>query len=452
MVRMGRWNGVLAAALALVLNGWPAALRAQDDSDQAQLKALNQRAIQLYERGEYQKATDLFEQVVELANKTLGPDHPNVANSLNNLAELYKKQGRYAEAEPLYKRSLKIKEAKLGPDHPDVAKSLNNLAELYRSQGRYAEAEPLYKRSLEIWEAKLGPDHPDVAKSLNNLAVLHVAQGQWLDAVEAFDRARRTILRHIVRVLPALAEKEQLTFLKATDESALHRALSLAVFRSDDRATAARSAGWLLNGKGLAQQALADRVLLARDGEDPIAAKLVTQLRDVRNRLAALTLATPRPGQEGDRKRELTRLDEQERELSKKLGQVTGRPKRDDPWVEPDAVRKALPADAVLVEIGRFDVFDFKAKGTEKKWQPAHYAAWVIPAASRGDVQVIDLGEARRIEEAVSAVRRALQPEIKLLRSRGEPDAEQQLQKPLQDLARLVLHPLLPHIARPSAG
>jgi len=39
MVRMGRWNGVLAAALALVLNGWPAALRAQDDSDQAQLKA-----------------------------------------------------------------------------------------------------------------------------------------------------------------------------------------------------------------------------------------------------------------------------------------------------------------------------------------------------------------------------------------------------------------------------
>src|SRR5271157_3768284 len=126
MVRMGRWNGVLAAALALVLNGWPAALRAQDDRAQAQLKALNQRAIQLYERGEYQKATDLFEQVVELANKTLGPDHPEVATYLNNLAELYQSQGRYAEAEPLYKRSLEIWEAKLGPDHPKVATSLNN--------------------------------------------------------------------------------------------------------------------------------------------------------------------------------------------------------------------------------------------------------------------------------------------------------------------------------------
>ena len=95
--------------------------------------------------------------------KALGPDHPDVANSLNNLAELYHTQGRYADAEPLYKRSLAIKEKAFGPDHPDVALSLNNLAELYRAQGRYADAEPLYKRALAIREKALGPDHPDVA-------------------------------------------------------------------------------------------------------------------------------------------------------------------------------------------------------------------------------------------------------------------------------------------------
>ena len=64
---------------------------------------------------------------------------------------------------PLYKRSLAIREKALGPDHPDVAQSLNNLAVLYRDQGRYADAEPLYKRSLAINEKALGPDHPDVA-------------------------------------------------------------------------------------------------------------------------------------------------------------------------------------------------------------------------------------------------------------------------------------------------
>ena len=75
--------------------------------------------------------------------KALGPDHPEVALLLNNLALLYQVQGRYADAVPLYKRALAIREKALGPDHPDVAGSLNNLAELYRAEGRNAEAERL---------------------------------------------------------------------------------------------------------------------------------------------------------------------------------------------------------------------------------------------------------------------------------------------------------------------
>ena len=36
--------------------------------------------------------------------------------------------GDYAKAEPLYQRALKIDEKALGPDHPDTATALNNLA------------------------------------------------------------------------------------------------------------------------------------------------------------------------------------------------------------------------------------------------------------------------------------------------------------------------------------
>ena len=76
--------------------------------------------------------------------------------------------------------------------------------------GRYAEAEPLYRRSLAIWEKQLGRDHPHVATSLNNLAALSAAQGRWAEAAESIDRARRVVRRHVARVLPALAEAEQL--------------------------------------------------------------------------------------------------------------------------------------------------------------------------------------------------------------------------------------------------
>src|SRR5262249_44602667 len=55
--------------------------------------------------------------------------------------------GKFAEATEILKQSLGLAETKFGPNHPQVAKSLNNLALLYRAQGRYAEAEPLFKRS-----------------------------------------------------------------------------------------------------------------------------------------------------------------------------------------------------------------------------------------------------------------------------------------------------------------
>jgi hypothetical protein len=42
-----------------------------------------------------------------------------------------------------------------GPDHPVVADSLNNLANLYEDQARYADAEPLFKQSLAIREKAL---------------------------------------------------------------------------------------------------------------------------------------------------------------------------------------------------------------------------------------------------------------------------------------------------------
>ena len=137
---------------------------------------LNQQAIQLYNQGRSSEAIPLALRALAIREKALGPDHPDVAVSLNNLAELYRAQGRYAEGEPLHKRALTIREKALGPNHPDVALSLNNLAGINHAQGRYSDEEPLLKRALAIREKALGPDHPDVAQTLNNLAEFYRTQ------------------------------------------------------------------------------------------------------------------------------------------------------------------------------------------------------------------------------------------------------------------------------------
>ena len=73
-----------------------------------------------------------------------------VATSLNNLAELYRDQGHYAEAEPLFKRSLAIVEKALGPEHPNVAQGLENYAALLRQTARADEAERMEARAKAI--------------------------------------------------------------------------------------------------------------------------------------------------------------------------------------------------------------------------------------------------------------------------------------------------------------
>ena len=60
----------------------------------------------------------------------------------------------------------------LGPDHPDIAVSLNSLADFYREQGRYDKAEPLYIRAMATGEQALGPDHAGVAAVLDHYATL----------------------------------------------------------------------------------------------------------------------------------------------------------------------------------------------------------------------------------------------------------------------------------------
>jgi tetratricopeptide (TPR) repeat protein len=152
-------------------------------------RLLNEVGYFLVENGQYTEATYFLEQALALREQIRGPEDLEVAESLNNLAELYRLQGKYSEIEPLYQRALSIREQVLGPMHPDVAKSLNNLARPYHHLQQFDKAIPLYKRALSIREQKLGPMHPDLADTLNDLGVLYDEQGQYIQAKTLIERA-----------------------------------------------------------------------------------------------------------------------------------------------------------------------------------------------------------------------------------------------------------------------
>ncbi len=95
------------------------------------------------------------------------------------------------------------------------------------------------------------------------------------------------------------------------------------------------------------------------------------------------------------RQAQLTQLNAEEQRLARTLAQITGDTPTVSGWVELDALRRNIPANAVYVDLVRMGIYDFKKDVVS----PPHYLAWIIP--TNGDIQLRDLGEAKLIEAAL---------------------------------------------------
>ena len=141
----------ITALCALLLVAAPQASSGQDLKEAEELTA---KVTQLHDAGKFAEALPLAQRALSLREQALGPNHADVASSLENLATLYSAQGRYADVEPLLERSVTIRESVLGPDDPSLAPPLNDLAFVFSRQQRYSEAEVLYQHALLIIEKK----------------------------------------------------------------------------------------------------------------------------------------------------------------------------------------------------------------------------------------------------------------------------------------------------------
>jgi CHAT domain-containing protein/tetratricopeptide (TPR) repeat protein len=167
--------------------------------------SLNNLAVLYLMQGTYDKAKPLLERALHINEAEYGVMHDSVANSLSNLAMLYNVTGRHADAERLYDRALVIRETLLGGRHPDVALSLNNLAFFYSSRRAYSKAEALHARALTIYQQVRGPFHPDVALGLNNLASVYAAQAAHGKAIPLMVRALHIQEKTLGRTHPDVA-------------------------------------------------------------------------------------------------------------------------------------------------------------------------------------------------------------------------------------------------------
>jgi|TARA_B110000977_G_scaffold54661_3_gene74576 CHAT domain-containing protein/tetratricopeptide (TPR) repeat protein len=141
----------------------------------------------IYQRqGKLAEAEATFEEALTGLVATYGPSHPSSLVASGNLGQIYELAGLYDKAEPLLKETLLVMEEVLGPEQPNTIVTRNNLAALHESQGNFREAEPLYRKSIDMLTGLHGLGHTDTVAVKNNLAYLYMLMEDHEKAAQMF--------------------------------------------------------------------------------------------------------------------------------------------------------------------------------------------------------------------------------------------------------------------------
>jgi len=179
----------------------------------------------------------LYQRALAIYEKALGPDHPDVAMTLNNLAITYTDLAQYDQALPLYQRALAIREKALGAEHPDTGDSYQGLGNFYGKQALPDLAITFYKLAVNVRQstrervrrigtAELESYTRSVEALYQELAAVLTEQGrlaetqeilELLKEVELFEFIRRSETMDLVghKIKPTPTEQVWITHYRA---------------------------------------------------------------------------------------------------------------------------------------------------------------------------------------------------------------------------------------------
>ncbi|HJP01662.1 MAG TPA: serine/threonine-protein kinase [Planctomycetota bacterium] len=197
--RMGRGDESVAELSALLAEARERF--GEDHLDTA--RAHRELGLALTIQGDFPRGEEEVRRGLETRRALLGERHPDVAQSLADLAGiLVHGERRTEEAEALLEEAIAIFRGAGAAHHETVAEAWSTLAGIQSIRGDYVEADRLLGEALAILEERFGADHPALAGVLADrgscLSYLARASGEDADfgrADELFRQAHAITVR-----------------------------------------------------------------------------------------------------------------------------------------------------------------------------------------------------------------------------------------------------------------
>jgi tetratricopeptide (TPR) repeat protein len=134
-------------------------------------------------RGQYESATDCYQQALHIATQ-IG-DHAGELDALRGLGHLSRAQGRHDLAAQYFRQALNM--ARTISERPGELDALCGFGAVHRLRGQYESATDCYQQALHI-ATEIG-DHAGELDALRGLGAVHRLRGQYESATDCYQQA-----------------------------------------------------------------------------------------------------------------------------------------------------------------------------------------------------------------------------------------------------------------------
>ncbi len=393
------------------------------------------------ERGDHAQARELLTRALAIQERTIGPQHHDLRNTLIDLARLEKEEGDLLAARRLLKRVIAIFE-RYNSRHHHLVEPLAHLASI---EADSSKALGQVAKGLAIVDEVFGQDHPRGAGLLLARAQILTAAGESRQALDSALRSADLANAQVRTTIRALAEREALRFADAMTTS-LDLSLSLLAAGQGPPGIKARIWDSVIRSRALILDESIARHRMLKANEDPELRRLARRWYAARQRLTDLLVRT-----EGElsaaQQLEILRAARTTMEAEQAVAErgLQDRPGVANSEIGFAEVTEHLPPQTALVALKLFDrSVSVEESGTPAPRTVASYLAFVLRAPTSEPMAVF-LGPAATIDAEVEVSRALLVRGLD-----GSAGEEAAYRVAGHRLRELVWDPLLPHLAGAS--
>ena len=141
------------------------------------------------ERGKFDDAITYLQKALDIHIVCYGEQHLSVATDYNNLGVICSSLSQYDKALEMIRKALTIRIGLYGEKHDDVAACYLSLGSCQQDLSHYAEALNSYTKALNILQGLHGEKHEMVARAYSYLGVLYDNKGQYAQSLEMQNKA-----------------------------------------------------------------------------------------------------------------------------------------------------------------------------------------------------------------------------------------------------------------------